>query len=68
MKPKLIVLTILLTAATLTAAPFDRSVRGAPNFEPTIPRAEQDKSVAAKLKAHGATFKKFPPKDVGLGM
>jgi arylsulfatase len=24
-------------------------------------------SVAGKLKAHGATFKKYPPKDVGLG-
>lgn len=25
-------------------------------------------SVTGKLKAHGATFKKYPPKDVGLGM
>lgn len=25
-------------------------------------------TVTGKLKAHGATFKKYPPKDVGLGM
>ncbi|MGI9243966.1 MAG: sulfatase-like hydrolase/transferase, partial [Verrucomicrobiales bacterium] len=25
-------------------------------------------SVTGKLKAHGATFKKYPPKDIGLGM
>ena len=25
-------------------------------------------TVTGKLKAHGATFKKYPPKDIGLGM
>ena len=24
-------------------------------------------SMAAEMKGHGATFKKYPPKDIGLG-
>lgn len=43
------ILLISLIIGVTHAAPFDRSVRSAENFEPAIPRLEQDKSVAAKL-------------------
>ncbi len=53
MKFNLILLTVLSGALLFStyAAPFDRSVKTAENFEASIPRPEQDKVGAAKLAA-----------------
>ncbi|WP_018969197.1 arylsulfatase [Rubritalea marina] len=44
-------LAVVVGSAHLSAEGFDRSVRAAPNFEPAIPRDEQDKAAEAKIAA-----------------
>lgn len=50
MKKELSVFLSLLTTASM-AAPFNRAVQTSENFEPAIPRVEQDRAVAKKLAA-----------------
>lgn len=51
MKTKLICLGVYLLGAAAYGQSFDRSVRVSENFEPVIPRAEQDQAAADKLAA-----------------
>lgn len=51
---------LALMTGVASAQSFDRSVRTAPNFEPAIPRPEQDAAVTEKLAALEAKTGKKP--------
>jgi hypothetical protein len=66
MRSKLVVFAALAAALVASrhslsaAAPFDRSVRTAENFDPAIPHPEQQQAVAQKLAALKGKFGKRP--------
>ncbi|MEP4078471.1 arylsulfatase [Haloferula sp.] len=57
---KIPTLLLALLVVSSHAAPFDRSIKTTENFEPTIPRSEQDKAVAEKLASLKSTTGKRP--------